>query len=95
METNVQLLNSDVKKYQKSIDTFSGLCDEITEDKQSSDYIFGDLLGNDHLKLENTVSDLQCRSMRDNLIFTGIDVVDLGEGEHEDVKKNKNIRNPS
>ena len=77
----------------KTIDTFSELCDEITKDKQSTDYTIEDLLErmgsleNDHSKLENTVVDLQCRSMRDNLIFTGIDEVDLGEGEHEDVEK--------
>ena len=92
VETYVQLLNSDVKNsnkhlkdYQKkSIETFSELCDEITKDKQSSDYIIGNLLErvgsleSDHSKLENTVVDLQCCSMRDNLIFTGIDEVDLG-----------------
>ena len=48
----------------KTIDTFSELCDEITKDKQSTDYTIEDLLermgslDNDHSKLENTVVDL-------------------------------------
>ena len=89
----ISSIENQMSEKKKSIETFSERCDEITKDKQSSDYIIGDLLENDHWKLENTVSDLQCRSMRDNLIFTGIDVVDLEEGAHEDVE-NK-IRNLS
>ena len=101
VETKVQLMNSDIEQlnrqlneYQTSIDTFSDLCDGITKDKESTDYTIGDLIERagsleiEHSKLENTVVYLQCRSMRDNLIFTGIDEVELDEGEeYENVEK--------
>ena len=43
-------------------------------------------------KPETTLTDLQCRSMRDNLIFTGINEVTLKEGEeeYEDAQKSLN-----
>ena len=101
VETNVQMLNSDVKKsnkqmqdYKTSIETFSEMCDEITQENQSSESKYMDLLERvgslefEHSKLENTVVDLQCRSMRDNLIFTGIAEVDLeDENDYENVER--------
>ena len=101
VETKMQMIDSDIRKsnqqineYQKSIDTYSDLYDEIKTDKQSSDDAIGDLIERvgsleaDHSKLEKTVVDLQCRSMRDNLVFTGIDEVELDEGEdYENVEK--------
>ncbi|MCG8047155.1 MAG: hypothetical protein N0E48_16250, partial [Candidatus Thiodiazotropha endolucinida] len=45
------------------------------------------LLYNDQKRSENTLTDLQCRCMRDNLVFTGISEVQLSESdEYEDVE---------
>ena len=101
VESNVQMLNSDVKKsnkqmqdYKTSIESFSEICDGITKENQSSECKYMDLLERvgslefEHSKLENTVVDLQCRSMRDNLIFTGIPEVDLeDENDYENVER--------
>ena len=101
VETNEQMLNSDLKKsnkkmqeYKTSIETFSEMCDEITQENQSSESKYMDLLERagsfefEHSKLENSVVDLQCRSMRDNLIFTGIVEVDLeDENDYENVER--------
>ena len=38
-------------------------------------------------KAENTISDLQCRSMRDNLIFTGIEEPEYNPDEPEATEK--------
>ena len=45
-------------------------------------------LSEQQVKTEKTVVDLQCRSMRDNMIFTGISEVELGGNqEYENVEK--------
>lgn len=90
-----------VSEYEKSIKAYSDKYDEIIRDKEYSDSIIDELCErvrtleheNDSLnqkqsKTEYSLVDLQCRSMRDNLIFTGIDEVQLGEGEgFEDVEQ--------
>ena len=38
-------------------------------------------------KSASAITDLQCRSMRDNLLFTGIEEPELREGEYEDTEK--------
>lgn len=35
---------------------------------------------------ENKIIDLQCRSMRDNMIFTGIDEPNMEQVETEDIE---------
>ena len=101
VETKVQLLNSDIQNsskqlqdYQTSIESFSDFCDVVTKDNQSYESKYMDLLERvgslefEHSKLENTVVDLQCRSMRDNLIFTGIDEVESeGDDDYENVEQ--------
>ena len=90
-----------MSEYQTSIDTYSDLCDQITRDKETNDSVIDDLsrrvaqiesdqspLRSSQRKSENTLSDLQCRSMRGNLIFNGISEVTLKVGEeYEDAQK--------
>ena len=101
LDSDLRRTNITMSKYQQSIDTYSDLCDGIIKDKESNDSVVDDLrrrvaniereqssLQFDQRKSENTLIDLQCRSMRDNLIFTGIGEVALSEGtEYEDGEK--------
>ena len=76
------------------------MCDDMQSDKRLQDAEFADLkayvdqlqLDNDDMKTKlskakNTISDLQCRSMRDNLIFTGIEEPEYNPDESEDTEK--------
>ena len=90
-----------MNEYDRSIKAYSDKYDEILRDKDYSNLIIDELCErvrtleyeNDSLnqkqsKTEYSLVDLQCRSMRDNLIFTGIDEAQLGEGEgFEDVEQ--------
>ena len=104
LESDLHQTNITMSEYQRSIDTYSDLCDQITRDKETNDSVIDDLsrrvaqiesdqssLRSNQRKSENTLTDLQCRSMRDNLIFTGISEVTLKEGEeYEDAQKSLN-----
>ena len=104
LESDLQQANITMSEYQASIDVYSDLCDKIGRDKEASDSIVDDLskkvaqierehssLRSNQIKSDSTLIDLQCRSMRDNLVFTGIGEVTLKEDEeYEDVQKSLN-----
>ena len=101
IESEIQQTNITMSEYQSSIDVYSDLCDKIGRDKEASDSIVDELsrrvekleseyssLESNQKKSESTLTDLQCRSMQDNLVFTGIAEVTLEKGEeYEDVQK--------
>ena len=80
--TNVK---SPKKEYENSIQHFSAICDEILDQKSNTDNTL-DYISNkiDNLQMqcetlnqrqsqaETKLIDLQCKSMRENIIFTGI-----------------------
>ena len=104
LESDLQQANITMSEYQASIDVYSDLCDKIGRDKEASNSIVDDLskkvaqierehssLRSNQIKSDSTLIDLQCRSMRDNLVFTGIGEVTLKEDEeYEDVQKSLN-----
>ena len=80
-DRDVSEISRKVREYDSSIQTYSDMCDDMQSDKRLQDAEFADLkaqvdqlqLDNDDMKTklskaENTIGDLQCRSMRDNLI---------------------------
>ena len=79
-------INRKVCDHDESIQTFSEMLDDVQSDKRTQNLEIAELrahvdqlqLDNDDMKdqlskAESTIVDLQCRSMRDNLIFTGIE----------------------
>ena len=96
----VNVTNERMSEYDVSIQTYSDLCDEIRSDKSQSDMSLNELyktvetLQNENERLrkgqaetESTLIDLQCRSMRDNLIFTGINEPELSAEEYENTEE--------
>ena len=84
-DRDISEANRKIREYDSSIQTYSDMCDDIRSDKRLQDAEIADLRAqvnvlqgdNDSMKIklseaESTITDLQCRSMRDNLIFTGI-----------------------
>ena len=89
-----------VNEYDSTIQTYSEMYDEVKSKQTTTDSLAYDLQlqvdelqkGQDDLinrvtGAEGSITDLQCRSMRDNLLFTGIDEPTLVEGETEDTEK--------
>ena len=89
-----------VNEYDSTIQTYSEMYDEVKSKQTTTDSLAYDLQlqmeelqkGQDDLinrvtGAEGSITDLQCRSMRDNLLFTGIDEPTLAEGETEDPEK--------
>ena len=101
LDSDLTKTNQAMSEYQHSIDTYSDMYDEIRREQESNDSIIDNItkrlekLENDQSSLQsnqnksdNTLIDLQCRSMRDNLIFTGISETPLqGDEEYEDVER--------
>ena len=101
LDTNLMQTNCTMNEYQNCIDTYSDLCDEIRREKVSSDSVIDDLvkrverleyekcsIESNQKEKENNIIDLQCRSMRENLIFTGISESQLdGHDQYEDVER--------
>ena len=71
-------LQSKVTDCEQSIQSYSNLYDDIVTSNTETDSVIKDLLGrvenleDSQSKSENRITDLQWRSMRENLIFTGI-----------------------
>ena len=91
-------LRAKMNEYDRSINHYSDICDDIVRTSADSDSKINYLLKRvETLELnqaqmqsqtavyEEKVVDLQCRSMRQNLIFTGISEPELPVGEYEDV----------
>ena len=87
-----------MNEYDRSINHYSDICDDIVRTSADSDSKINYLLKRvETLELnqaqmqsqkavyEEKVVDLQWRSMRQNLIFTGISEPELPVGEYEDV----------
>ena len=103
LDKDVNKINTNMLDYDLSIQTYSDLCDDVIQDRKQSDTRINELcermdqleghvtgLSEKQSKIDDTVVDLQCRSMRDNLIFTGIQEVQLEDDEYEDVEKSLN-----
>ena len=96
--THLSDLSAKMNEYDRSINHYSDICDDIVRTSADSDSKINYLLKRvETLELnqaqmqsqtavyEEKVVDLQCRSMRQNLIFTGISEPELPVGEYEDV----------
>lgn len=99
LDGEVERANRKVQEYDSTIQTYSDMCDDLRIDKRMSDSLLEDLREQvEHLQAEqdqlktkvsncdNTIVDLQCRSMRENLIFTGIDEPEFVPNEPEDAE---------
>ena len=97
-------MSSKMAEYDDTIHTYSDMCDNIRSEQATCRsenfeiYERLDIIEREHEALKETVVnsdkniiDLQCRSMRDNLIFTGIsEPIHNGENdkpESEDVEQ--------
>ena len=92
-------INRKVRDHDESIQTFSEMLDDVQSDKRTQNSEIAELrahvdqlqLDNDDMKdqlskAESTIVDLQCRSMRDNLIFTGIEEPAFHPDQPEDTE---------
>lgn len=85
-------LKAKVGDYDKSINNYSELCDDIVTSTSETDSKLSYLLKKvesleaSQAKTDDRLVDLQWRSMRENLIFTGIPEPYLPEGEFENVE---------
>lgn len=100
MDSDIRHAKQKIETYDESIKTYSALCDDIRSDQNCTDSAVNSLFRRvEHLENEqkliktsvndvaSSVTDLQCRSMRDNLIFTGIEESEISEGDFEDTEK--------
>ena len=106
MGQEVSGVNSRMKDYDESIINFNDKYDkydQILSENSNNDKLLKDLcaqvdrmqveqeaLGEQQSKSESRIIDLQCRSMRDNLLFTGIEEPELQEKEFEDTENTLN-----
>jgi prefoldin subunit 5 len=97
LKTEMKQLKHKVTEYDETIKTYSDICDEITANHTAMDTNVNNLnkkiekLENNHREiatsneqLKEKVTDLQWRSMRENLIFSGIEEAENNEEEPED-----------
>ena len=93
-------INRKIRDYDESMQTQSNILDDVQSDKRTQNSEIAELraqvdqlqLDNDDMKqrlskAEDTITDLQCRSMRDNLIFTGIEEPEYNPDQPEDTEK--------
>lgn len=96
LDTELKDTHSTLVNYSESIAAYSDMCDEVVKGKTYSDSQIRELserveklevgqksLNINQIKAESTIIDLQCRSMRDNLIFTGIREMEVPWGDPE------------
>ena len=92
-----------VDEYDQAIQMYSDMCDEIKSNQTTTNSLAYEIksqmdqLQQSHDELvnrvtsaEGTIVDLQCRSMRDNLLFTGIEEPMLAQDETEDTERTLN-----
>lgn len=88
----VNELQSKVNEYDQNFQSYSDLYDALVTSNTENDTVIKDLLGRvesleeNQSKSEDRMIDIQWRSMRENLIFTGIQEPQCAEGEYEDVE---------
>ena len=93
MQDDISSMNRKINEYDYSINTYSEMCDEAASNQKLAQTTIEDLcerVGNLEKnqstlqpklqKFESEITDLQCRSMRDNLVFTGIEEPEYIEG---------------
>ena len=94
MQDDISSMNRKINEYDYSINTYSEMCDEAASNQKLAQTTIEDLcerVGNLEKnqstlqpklqKFESEITDLQCRSMRDNLVFTGIEEPEYIEGD--------------
>ena len=92
IDQQVTELKAKVGDYDKSINNYSELCDDIVTSTSENDSKLSYLLKKvesleaNQARTDDRLVDLQWRSMRENLIFTGIPEPYLPEGEYENVE---------
>ena len=85
---------------EQSLQVFNDMCEDVMSDRRATDAAVKSLydkverleddqhtLNETNQKLNETVIDLQCRSVRDNLIFTGIEEPDYRVEQKEDTEQ--------
>ena len=85
LSEEVSQMSRKISKYDETINTYSDMCDDTKSDQTASRNMIDDLVERvgklefDHdqmqpklTNMKTEITDLQCRSMRDNLIFTGV-----------------------
>ena len=85
LNDEVSQMSRKISEYDETINTYSDMCDDAKSDRTASRNVIDDLIERvgqlefDHGQIQpklsnmkNEITDLQCRSMRDNLVFTGV-----------------------
>ena len=97
IEVDMKHIKSKQTEYDSSVNTCSDLCDEVLKSQASINQRIDELnnklkflqtseienIKHEHNDLREEFLDTKCRQMCENLIFTGINQVYLGPGEHE------------
>ena len=103
LDSRVKATHAKLSQFESSVQSYSDMCEGISSEKIESDSALNDLyrrvedleienktLRDKQEKSEQIIIDLQCRSMRDNLLFTGISEPELNEDEYENVEDTLN-----
>ena len=96
LDTDIKSVQKKISEYDRSIQSYSDICDEVTYSNSQTEAKISHILDKVNTlegyqnQLENKLSqtdekliDIQWRSMRENLIFTGIPESELRQGEQE------------
>ena len=101
IETDMSCIKTKQTEYDTSISTYSSLCDEVLKsqdqmnkriDQISSTLNFLQVseienIKSEHANLREDFLDTKCRQMCENLIFTGINEIELRPGEQENCER--------
>ncbi|MEW8546315.1 MAG: hypothetical protein AB2693_22590, partial [Candidatus Thiodiazotropha sp.] len=101
IENEVSAVKMKMTEYDQNIQGYSDICDDVLKARAQSDKtmekmcekinymqsIEMDRLQTLNDQMNEKLIDLQCRSMRENLIFTGIDEPNLPPGQFENVEQ--------
>ena len=99
LDQTVSKISSKIEQYDTSILHYSDICDSIVRSSAESNSRLDDVvkrlthiefkqsqIHSNQTKNDERLIDLQCRSMRQNLIFTGICEPELTRGQYENVE---------
>ena len=100
MNNGMKKTDERMRDYEQSLQVFNDKCEDVMSDSRATDAAVNSLydkveqleadrqkLNESNQRLNETVIDLQCRSMRDNLIFTGIEEPDYRVEQQEDTEQ--------
>ena len=100
MNNGMKKTDERMRDYEQSLQVFNDKCEDVMSDSRVTDAAVNRLydkveqleadrqkLNESNQRLNETVIDLQCRSMRDNLIFTGIEEPDYRVDQQEDTEQ--------